>query len=162
MGLCASAGPEAFRVCGNTQPYCQGPAAKTAAGAVADDGSTQAEHAAKYGGPLPFTDVKESDYFYGSALWAYDLGIKDGSVFDPSKPCTRASAVLYMWKAAGSPTSTTQIAFTDVPADAEYAQAVAWALEQGITNGTSATTFSPDDICTRGHIVTFLYRYLAS
>ncbi|MDO4749402.1 MAG: S-layer homology domain-containing protein [Eubacteriales bacterium] len=110
----------------------------------------------------PFTDVKESDYFYGSALRAYDLGIKDGSVFDPSKPCTRASAVLYMWKAAGSPTSTTQIAFTDVPADAEYAQAVAWALEQGITNGTSATTFSPDDICTRGHIVTFLYRYLAS
>ena len=69
-------------------------------------------------------------------------------------------AVTYMWKAAGSP-SAKAASFGEAPAGADYAQAVAWAVEQEITSGTSATTFSPDDICTRGQIVSFLYRGLA-
>lgn len=76
-------------------------------------------------------------------------------------PCTRAMAVTYLWKAANCPTPTKAISFTDVPADAEYATAVAWAVENGITSGTSASTFSPDKVCTRGQIVTFLYRIAA-
>jgi len=111
----------------------------------------------------PFADVKENDYFYGPALWAYSLEMTDGhgSALEPGSPCTRASTVMFMWQAAGRPEVSTEINFTDVPADAEYAQAVAWAVENGVTNGTSDTTFSPDDTCTRGQIVTFLYRAMA-
>lgn len=73
-------------------------------------------------------------------------------------PCTRAMAVTYMWKAAGSPTPKKMVSFSDVPASASYAKAVSWAVEQGITKGTTPTTFSPSKTCTRGQIVTFLYR----
>ena len=77
------------------------------------------------------------------------------------EPCTRAMAVTFMWNAAGSPEVETDTAFTDVAEDTDYAQAVAWAVEQGITAGTGdGTTFSPDNTCTRGQIVTFLYRAL--
>lgn len=86
----------------------------------------------------------------------------EGSSVEPSKPCTRASTVMYLWQAAGSPEVSAELSFTDVPANAAYAQAVAWAVKNGITTGTSATTFSPDAICTRGQIVTFLYRNLGS
>ena len=105
-----------------------------------------------------FSDVKESDYFYQAALWAKSMGMITSDKFSPNTPCTRASAVLMIWKArGGSPVSTTTN-FTDVPANSEYATAVAWAVENGITDGTSKTTFSPDRICTRAQIVTFLYR----
>ena len=72
----------------------------------------------------------------------------------------RAAAVTYLWKLAGSPKMSVNSSFTDVPASADFAQAVAWAVEQGVTNGVSASEFAPDSTCTRGQIVTFLYRNL--
>lgn len=118
------------------------------------NGSPEAE------GDNPFTDVKADDWFYGAALWAQEQGMVTGDTFNPNTPCTRSMAVKYLWQAAGSP-SAKAASFTDVPAGADYAQAVNWAVEKGITNGTSLTTFSPSEVCTRGHIVTFLYRDLA-
>ena len=85
----------------------------------------------------------------------------DGQNFGGSEPCTRSATVTYLWALAGRPATTSVTEFGDVSSDAEYAQAVAWAVEQGITSGTSATTFTPDATCTRGQIVTFLYRDLA-
>lgn len=114
----------------------------------------------KPAGSNPFSDVKDSDYYADAAAWAYEKGIISGGTFGGNTPCTRSMAVTYMWKAAGSPSAKTA-SFTDVPAGVDYASAVAWAVEQGVTAGTSATTFSPDNICTRGQIVTFLYRALA-
>ena len=111
----------------------------------------------KPAGASPFTDVTSGDYFADAAAWAYEKGIVSGAAFAGNTPCTRSMAVTYMWKAAGSP-GAKSAGFTDVPAGADYAQAVAWAVEHGITAGTSATTFSPDRICSRGQIVTFLYR----
>ena len=108
----------------------------------------------------PFTDVKTTDYFYKAALWAAEKGLVSGSTFGANTDCTRAMTMEYMWKAAGSPNAG-KSGFTDVPANANYAGAVAWAVEQGVTAGTSASTFSPDNVCTRGQIVTFLYRGLA-
>ena len=108
----------------------------------------------------PFSDVKSSDWYADAAAWAYEKGMVSGTSFGGNAPCTRSMAVMYMWKAAGSP-SAKATSFTDVSDGAEYAGAVAWAVEQGVTTGTSATTFSPDDVCTRGQIVTFLYRGLA-
>ena len=87
--------------------------------------------------------------------WANGLGIDTSNL---SASCTRAMAVTYMWIAAGSPAPSKTASFTDVDADAEYAQAVAWAVEKGVTTGTSADAFSPDKTCTRGQIVTFLFR----
>ena len=216
-------------------------------------------------GSNPFSDVKSSDYYYNAALWAYEKGMVTGSTFGGDRPCTRAMAMEYMWKADASrafhiesngylseyfylgdgdddtvvpnvvipdhvvgiypislyyckrlasvtiPTSVTTIderafegcngltdvyyegseeqwraidiapnndallkatihynsekqpvetGFTDVPSTADYAEAVKWALDKGVTAGTSATTFSPDSVCTRGQIVSFLYRGL--
>ncbi len=109
----------------------------------------------------PFTDVNESNYYYKACVWAYEQGITSGANFAPNDACTRAMAVEFMWKQAGStPASCT--AFTDVSANASYATAVAWAVEKGVTSGTSTTTFSPANTCTRGQIVSFLYRYLAN
>ena len=110
----------------------------------------------KTGAANPFSDVKPTDYYYESAIWAYQMGMVTGATFDGNTPCTRASTVTYLWKNAGSPKTKASSVFTDVPAGAEYAQAVAWALTNKITNGTSETTFSPDNTCTRGQIVTFL------
>lgn len=112
------------------------------------------------GEALPFSDVKESDYYYKAALWAKENGLISGTTFNGNTPCTRASTMTYMWKLAGSP-SASNSSFTDVSSTADYSQAVAWAVKQGITAGTSATTFSPDQTCTRGQIVTFLYRAYA-
>lgn len=109
----------------------------------------------------PFSDVKSGDWYADAATWAYEKGMVSGTAFGGNAPCTRSMAVTYMWKAAGSP-SAKAASFTDVSAGAEYASAVAWAVEQGVTAGTSATTFSPDSVCTRGQIVTFLYRGLES
>lgn len=108
----------------------------------------------------PFTNSVPEAY-RKAAIWAYEKGMVSGSAFDVNSPCTRAMAVKYMWQAAGSPTPAKTAAFTDVPTGAAFASAVSWAVEQGVTSGTSGTTFSPNDICTRGHIVTFLHRDLA-
>ena len=107
-----------------------------------------------------FTDIKESDYFYKAALWAKENNIvsRDSTVFNGNTPCTRSSAVLYIWRAAGFPVATKSSSFTDVATTTIYAPAVDWAVEQGVTSGTSKTTFSPDTTCTRAQIVTFLYR----
>ncbi len=114
------------------------------------------------GSPAPagsssFSDVKSSDYYAAAAAWAYETGIVSGKTFGGDAPCTRSMAVTYMWKAAGRPSAKTAD-FTDVPVWVDYAQAVAWAVEKGITSGTSANTFSPEEICTRAQIVTFLLR----
>lgn len=110
-----------------------------------------------------FTDIKESGYFYKAALWAKENNIisKDSTAFNGNTPCTRSMAVLYIWRAAGFPAAEKTSSFTDVAATTLYAPAVDWAVEAGVTSGTSATTFSPDMTCTRAQIVTFLYRAFA-
>lgn len=117
-----------------------------------------------YGKPEPTIDNPFTnsipDGYKKAAVWAHEKGMVSGTTFDTDKPCTRAMAATYLWQAAGSPTAPAA-SFKDVPAGAAYAQAVAWAVEQKITTGTSATTFSPDDVCSRGQIVTFLHRNLA-
>ena len=104
--------------------------------------------------------VNTGSYYYDAALWAYEQGMID-ETFAPNTACTRAQAVYFMWVAAGSPAGAAASAFTDVAADASYADAVNWAVAQGVTTGRSATVFAPADTCTRGNIVTFLYRDLA-
>ncbi|MDE7221281.1 MAG: WG repeat-containing protein [Oscillospiraceae bacterium] len=107
----------------------------------------------------PFTDVTPNHYYYQAALWAYENGMAAGEVFGAAEMCTRSMAVTYLWKLAGCPVSGAAF-FTDVPPEAEYAQAVAWAVAMGVTDGSGERAFSPDAICSRGQIVTFLYRYL--
>ncbi len=109
---------------------------------------------------LPFTDVAADAYYAQAVLWAVENGITNGTsetTFSPDQTCTRAHAVAFLYRMSGSPAAAGST-FSDVAADAYYSTAVAWAVEKGITNGTSGTTFSPDDTCTRGQIVTFLYR----
>lgn len=108
-------------------------------------------------GGNPFSDVKGGDWYADAAAWAYEKGMVSGKTLGVNTPCTRAMAVTYLWKAAGSP-SAKAAGFTDVPANADYARAVDWAVENGVTKGTGAATFSPGSTCTRGEIVTFLYR----
>ena len=110
-----------------------------------------------------FYDVPNGAYFYEAVKWAVKNGITTGvgnDLFAPEQPCTRAQIVTFLWRAAGSPEPKTASSFTDVPANAYYAKAVAWAVENGITNGMTETTFAPDATCTRGQSVTFLYRAL--
>ena len=110
-----------------------------------------------------FYDVPNNAYFYEAVKWAVKNGITDGvgnNLFAPEQPCTRAQIVTFLWRAAGSPEPKTASSFTDVPANAYYAKAVAWAVENGITNGMTATMFAPDATCTRGQSVTFLHRAL--
>ena len=113
----------------------------------------------------PFVDVKSTDYFYKAVLWAAENGITTGkttTTFDPNGECTRAHVITFLWRVEGKPTpSSGSIPFTDVPAGKYYTTAVLWALQKGITTGRTATTFGPDDACTRGHVVTFLYRDMA-
>lgn len=106
-----------------------------------------------------FRDISSSDYYYKAAIWATEHGLVSGAAFGASEPCTRAMTAAYLWKLAGSPAAAGG-GFSDVPASADYAQAVAWAVSQGITSGTGNNQFSPSAICTRGQIVTFLYRYM--
>ena len=109
-----------------------------------------------------FVDVPSGSYFEEAVNWAVANGITTGTsatTFDPDGICTRAQAVTFLWRAAGSPApANSATPFTDVAADSYYAQAVAWAVENGITKGTSDTTFSPDAHCSRAQIVTFLWR----
>lgn len=111
-------------------------------------------------GKHPFPDVAGGDYYAGAAAWAYEKGLVSGSVFGGNTPCARSDAVTYLWKLAGSPAASGG-RFADVPAGAAYAQAVSWAVEQGVASGTGNAAFSPTQTCTRGQIVTFLYRDLA-
>ena len=110
-----------------------------------------------------FYDVPNGAYFCEAVKWAVDKGITNGlsdTMFGPYESCTRAQIVTFLWRAAGSPEPKAASSFTDVPANAYYAKAVAWAVENGITNGMTATMFAPDATCTRGQSVTFLYRAL--
>ena len=109
----------------------------------------------------PFSNLTGDEYYYEAALWAYEKGMVSAPFFDAGASCTRSATVRYLWQAAGQPAPSSLSSFADVPADADYATAVSWAVEQDITNGTSDTAFSPDQICSRGQIVTFLYRNLA-
>ncbi len=110
------------------------------------------------GEPKPAGTVSGTQYYATAAQWAKEQGLTDN--FSAEADCTRSMVVTYLWKLAGSPKTGTSN-FSDVSANAPYAQAVAWAVGQGVTSGTSATTFSPDTICSRGQIVTFLYRAFA-
>ena len=110
----------------------------------------------------PFTDVNDDAYYKDAVIWAVENGITkgiSGTMFSPDAACTRAQAVTFLWRAAGSPSPKSgAMPFGDVAADAYYHDAVLWAVENGITKGTSDTTFSPDSKCTRAQIVTFLWR----
>ena len=108
-----------------------------------------------------FVDVAEGSYYEEAIDWAVEKGITNGvssNMFAPNDPCTRAQIVTFLWRAAGSPAPKSMSSFTDVPADAFYAKAVAWAVENGITGGTGDGKFSPNSTCTRAQAVTFLYR----
>lgn len=108
-----------------------------------------------------FADVSAEEYYYEAVKWASESGVTGGigeNLFGAKLPCTRAQIVTFLWRAAGSPEPKGMSGFVDVSADAYYAKAVAWAVEQGIVSGTSATTFSPDAVCTRAQSVAFLYR----
>ena len=110
----------------------------------------------------PFTDVKESDFFYKAVLWAVENKITEGTsenTFSPADDCMRVHVVTFLYRAMGKPpVNTTTSPFSDVPADSWFAAPVLWAVENDITNGTSDTTFSPGKICNRAEVVTFLYR----
>ena len=109
----------------------------------------------------PFTDVKEGDFFYKAVLWAVENEITNGltkTTFGPMVECNRAQVVTFLWRAMGSPKSEAEVSFADVKDGEFYTTAVAWAVENDITNGISTTAFGVDNICNRAQVVTFLYR----
>lgn len=106
-----------------------------------------------------FSDLQPDDYFYKAALWAKENGLVEGETLNGIEPCTRYATMEYIWKLAGKPKPQGTNPFADVSGQT---QPVVWAVEQGITSGTSATTFAPTDTCTRAQIVTFLYRTYAN
>ena len=111
--------------------------------------------------PSSFTDVPAGAWFAEPVAWAVEQGITTGTsaeTFSPDQACTRAQVVTFLWRAMGQPQAFGAAEFTDVEKGSWYEDAVAWAVEQGITTGTSMTTFSPNDPCTRGQVVTFLWR----
>ena len=113
----------------------------------------------------PFSDVSTSAYYYEAVKWAQKKGITGGignGLFVPNQPCTRAQIVTFLWRAAGSPVVNYAMNMSDVPEGSYYAEAVRWALSEGITTGTTENTFSPDSECTRAQAVAFLFRYTAS
>ena len=110
---------------------------------------------------MPFADVKAGSYYYDAVLWAIEQGVTKGTsdtTFSPNATCSRAQIVTFLWRSQKSPSADGVNPFTDVAADAYYASAVLWAAENGITGGTTATTFSPNANCTRAQIVIFLHR----
>jgi len=109
----------------------------------------------------PFKDVKSSDYFYKAVLWAMENNITSGTdsdSFSPGKSCTRDQAVTFLWRAQGKPDVLSSDAFVDVKQGSFYENAVNWAVSTGVTSGVGENRFNPGGICTRGQIVTFLYR----
>ncbi len=113
--------------------------------------------------PVSFTDVPAGEYYAEAVNWAVAKGVTTGTsdtTFSPNDPCTRGQVVTFLWRAAGKPTPKSSTnPFKDVIAGQYYYDAVLWAVEEGITKGTSDTTFGPEETCTRGQIVTFLFRY---
>ena len=110
-----------------------------------------------------FYDVPNDAYYYEAVKWAVEKGITSGignDLFGSNDPCTRAQIVTFLWRAAGSPEPKALSSFTDVPADAWYAKAVAWAVENGVTAGVGEGLFGSDDTCTRAQSVTFLFKAL--
>lgn len=113
---------------------------------------------------MTFTDVKADSYYDKAVLWAVENKITSGmsdTLFAPDATCSRSQIVTFLYRMQNSPESKAENPFTDVKADAYYANAVLWAVENGVTTGVSATTFDPAGDCTRGQIVTFLYRCLS-
>ena len=111
----------------------------------------------------PFTDVAEDSYYYKAVLWAVEKGIAKGTsetTFSPNDTCTRGQTVAFLYRYANSPAVSGRNSFADVSETAYYYNATLWAMSEKVTEGTSATTFSPNDLCTRSQIVTFLYRYM--
>ena len=109
----------------------------------------------------PFTDVSAGSYYYQAVLWAVEKGITTGvtsTTFAPDALCTRGRATMLLWRASGSPQVSKAHPFRDVAEDAYYEDAVNWAVHSGVTQGTTGSTFAPQDVCTRAQIVTFLYR----
>ena len=110
---------------------------------------------------MPFADVPVGSYYYDAVLWAVENGITKGTsdtTFNPNDTCTRAQIVSFLWRSEKTPVASSRNLFTDVKPGAYYLDAVLWAVESGITKGTTATKFSPDADCTRAQIVTFLWR----
>ncbi len=110
---------------------------------------------------MPFADVASGSYYHDAVLWAVENGIAKGTsetTFSPDATCSRAQIVTFLWRSEKCPAAGTENSFTDVSTDAYYSDAVLWAVKEGITNGTSETTFSPDATCSRAQIVTFLWR----
>ena len=106
-------------------------------------------------------DVPSGSYFYNAVLWALKNGVTKGfdlTHFLPSLACTRAQVVTFLWRAAGSPDVSTDVSFVDVSESSVYYKAINWAVANGITKGTDATHFAPNDTCTRGQVATFMYR----
>ena len=110
---------------------------------------------------MPFTDVPVGSYYYDAVLWVVENGITKGTsdtTFNPNDTCTRAQIVSFLWRSEKTPVASSRNLFTDVKPGAYYLDAVLWAVESGITKGTTAMKFSPDADCTRAQIVTFLWR----
>ena len=110
---------------------------------------------------MPFEDVAENSYYYEAVLWAVENGITDGTsetTFSPDMRCSRGHIVTFLWRSYKRPVPTAANCFTDVAEGRYYYNAVLWAVENAITDGTTATTFSPDAGCTRAQVVTFIYR----
>lgn len=108
-----------------------------------------------------FSDVSSKSWYAAAVQWAVDRGITSGTStghFSPTGAVTRGQAITFLWRAAGSPKVSRPLPFTDVPKGKYYAEPIAWALSKGITSGTSATRFSPEQPCTRAQVVTFLWR----
>ena len=129
------------------------------------DGKVTVSAAFKAAAPAsenPFTDVPSGAYYEGAVIWAVKKDITSGTsatTFNPDGSCTRAQAVTFLWRAEGSPEpKSAAMPFTNVPAGSYFEKAVLWAVENGITKGTSDTTFTPDASCTRAQAVTFLWR----
>ena len=119
----------------------------------------------KSNGANPFTDVTKTDFFYDAVLWAEKNDITEGTsptTFSPALPCTRVQVVTFLWRASGCPASGGRASFTDVPTGTWYSDAVTWAKNSGITDGTGNGLFTPDAQCTRAQIVTFLYRWIGT
>lgn len=130
-----------------------------------ESASTNEEFRIYTGSFNPFSDVAKDKYYYDAVLWAvkHNPQITNGTsttTFSPDATCTRAQVLTFLWRVAGCPEPTgNSNPFVDLKTDAYYYEAVLWAVENGITKGTSAITFSPNTSCTRGQVVTFLYRF---
>ena len=113
---------------------------------------------------MPFSDVPADSYYYDAVLWGVESGLVKGTgatQFSPQMHCSRAQIVTFLWRTMDTPQAGSHNPFTDVKDDAYYYDAVLWAVKDGVTKGTTDTTFSPKADCTRAQIVVFLWRIFA-